>query len=86
MASPSIKQDRTGNAAITGRYRWKAIGKVVTIPADWPYPGAVTACHDAEAVVFDLVYPTRTQRRLFGWPGKAWLDAGTGTSEHGSFV
>jgi len=57
----SHRQRRNG-----GRYTWKAIGKVVTVTADQPHPGAVAACHDAEAVVFDLVYPTGTRRRLFG--------------------
>src|SRR5262249_56327088 len=36
---------------------WEAVAKIIPVSRVEPHAGAVPPCHDAEAVMLDLVYP-----------------------------
>ena len=52
----------------------KAIGKIVAIAGEKSDAGAVSARHDAEAVMLDFVNPVWPSRRLIDTTGQARLD------------
>jgi hypothetical protein len=56
------------------RNQRKAVGKVVTVPADQSNLGAITASQDSKAVVLNLMNPVGASRRSFARPWQTWLD------------
>jgi hypothetical protein len=70
IASPSMKHDRTGHALDCRDNHREAIGEVVSVARKQAHAAGISQSHNAEAVVFDLVSPALTSRRLFGRPRK----------------
>jgi hypothetical protein len=86
IASPSIRQERAGNAA-TAAAASEAPSEIVAVSSEEPHPGSFAPRHDAEAVMLDLVNPIPAGRRFIGTAGQVWLDevvnrAGTRTRQH----
>jgi hypothetical protein len=64
----------------------KAPGPVDAVPCQQPHANGVTSRHQPEAVVFDLVNPAGTARRVPAWGWEAGFDKArrqTGTRQHG---
>jgi len=67
MASPSIRQERTGSSASCCHDEGEALGKIVAVAGIEPHAAGVAQREDAEAVVLDLVQPAGAGRQLLGW-------------------
>ena len=58
----------------------EARGEVIAVAGDETNTTGISPCHDAEAVVLDLMNPAGTGRRHFGWRGQARVDEADATA------
>jgi hypothetical protein len=61
------RRDRCGG-------QWEASSEIVAVSSEEPHTGSIAPCHDAEAVVLDLMQPVPADRRPVGRAGKARLN------------
>ena len=73
MASPSIRQDRSGSFAMAAR--GQANGEVIALAGVKGHRVVLALGENAETVVLDFVNPAGARRRLLSGAGKARLVA-----------